>query len=207
MKCTDYRSQRSCERDNCHAGDCEWNPTFDDLGIGVCIDKQRNNCKECGKVNKDLGNADAFSDVWDYCREEATAALSTDDYPCFYDKDIKKINQGKYAVYQTGDWGTNRKDFFTKYALVLSIIPILPPWLVDRISKSERAVNFFSRLPLYLIPIIKIIVNFRSGRGFLPLAILRMEIFFTTQFQYLLLYNNCLPFLLKFKFVVFNRKV
>lgn len=97
-------------------------------------------------------------------------------------KNIIKINQGKYEVYQTGDWGTHRKNFFTNYALVLSSIPLLPKWLVERIAKSEKMINFFSRLPLYLIPIIKVTVNFKSGRGFLPLAILKMEIFFTIQF-------------------------
>ncbi len=98
------------------------------------------------------------------------------------DKDIKKINQGKYAVYQTGDWGTHRKDFFTNYALVLSSIPLLPRWLVEKISNSEKLVSIFSRLPLLLIPFIKVVVNFNSGRGFLPLAILKMEIYFTAQF-------------------------
>lgn len=98
------------------------------------------------------------------------------------DKDIEKINVGKYEIYQTGDYGTKKKDFYTNYALLITSIPVLPSWLVDRIAKSERAVAFFSRRPLYLIPIIKIIVNFRSGRGFLPLGILKMEIFFTKQF-------------------------
>lgn len=98
------------------------------------------------------------------------------------DKDIEKINVGKYEIYQTGDYGTKKKDFYTNYALLITSIPVLPPWLVAQIAKSERAVAFFSRLPLLFIPIIKIIVNFRSGRGFLPLGILKMEIFFTKQF-------------------------
>lgn len=98
------------------------------------------------------------------------------------DKDIKKINEGKYEVYQTGDWGTSKHDFFTNYALVLSSVPLLPKWLVNKIAASDKMIKLFSRLPLYLIPAIKIIVNFNSGRGFLPLAILKMEIYFTAQF-------------------------
>jgi len=60
MSCYDYKTQGSCERDNCRAGDCGWNPVFDDLGIGVCVDKRYNNCKLCDKKGTEgLTNLDA----------------------------------------------------------------------------------------------------------------------------------------------------
>lgn len=97
-------------------------------------------------------------------------------------EDIDLVNQGKSVVYQTGELVAHKKDFYTSYALLFSSIPLLPKWLVTKIAKDDRVIEFFGRLPLFLIPPVKIILNFRAGRGFLPLAILRMEIFFTKQF-------------------------
>jgi len=37
MACYDYKSQNSCERDNCVVGNCQWNSLSDDIGTGVCI--------------------------------------------------------------------------------------------------------------------------------------------------------------------------
>lgn len=98
------------------------------------------------------------------------------------EKDIKKINEGKFELYQAGNYSDHRKNFYNKYALVISCIPLMPSWLVSKIAGSEKLVNFFSRLPPHLIPIVKIIVNFKSGRGFLPLAILKIEIYYAIQF-------------------------
>lgn len=97
--------------------------------------------------------------------------------------DIKLINQGKFIVYQTGELVAHRKDFYSQYALLLTIIPLLPKRVVAKIGEDERTINFFSHLPLFLIPLVKVYLNFRIGRGFLPLAILKMEIFFTKKFS------------------------
>jgi len=88
MKCYDYKSKNACQKDNCGAGDCQWNPTFDDLGTGVCVDKKYNNCALCA-LNGTAGveNNNAASAVWDACNEEKSTALSTFMYPCFFDKD------------------------------------------------------------------------------------------------------------------------
>jgi hypothetical protein len=88
MTCYDYKNKNSCEQDNCGAGDCQWNSVYEDLGVGVCIDKRYNNCKLCS-TNGTTGieNADAASAIWDACREEKSNALSNALYPCFYDKD------------------------------------------------------------------------------------------------------------------------
>jgi len=91
MSCYDYKSQGACQRDNCGAGDCQWNTIFEDLGVGVCVDKRYNNCRLCDKKGTvGMENLDASSIIWDACREEKSNALSTQDYPCFYDKDRKQ---------------------------------------------------------------------------------------------------------------------
>lgn len=95
--------------------------------------------------------------------------------------DIKKINEGKAIVYQTGDF-SHHDDFYSNYALLLTLIPLLPKWVVERIIKSNQTIDFFGKLPLVLIPLIKIIINFKIGRGFLPFAIFKMELFFTKNF-------------------------
>ncbi len=96
-------------------------------------------------------------------------------------EDIQKINEGKSVVYQTGDF-SHHDDFYSRYGLILTISPLLPSWLAEKIVKSDKLIDFFGKLPLFLIPMIKIIINFKIGRGFLPFAILKMEIFFTKKF-------------------------
>lgn len=98
------------------------------------------------------------------------------------EKDIVKINQGKFEVYQQGYWTDRRQNFWNKYALLLSSIPLLPKWLVDKIAGSERLIGLFGRFPLYLIGVVKIIINFKAGRGFLPLHILKIEIYNAVRF-------------------------
>lgn len=97
-------------------------------------------------------------------------------------KDIGLINQGKFIVYQTGELIARKRNFYNRYALLLTSIPLLPQWLVTKINKNDKAIEFFGRLPLFLVPMVKIFLNFRIGRGFLPLAILKMEWFFTKKF-------------------------
>jgi len=90
MTCYDYKSKAACAKDNCGAGECQWNNVYEDLGVGVCIDRRYNNCKLCS-VNGTTGieNADVASLIWDACREEKSNALSNSLYPCFFDKDRK----------------------------------------------------------------------------------------------------------------------
>ena len=91
MNCYDYKSKNACQSDNCGAGECQWNTIFDDLGTGVCINENQNNCKLCDKNGTEgLGNLEATSEIWDACREEKSNALSNDLYPCFFDKDKKE---------------------------------------------------------------------------------------------------------------------
>jgi len=91
MNCYDYKSEGACRRDNCGAGECEWKPVVNDLGIGVCRDKRRNNCVLCDLLGtKGMENVNASSRLWDVCREEKSSALSTLLFPCFFDKDKRQ---------------------------------------------------------------------------------------------------------------------
>ncbi len=99
MTCYDYKSRGACEKDNCAAGVCQWNPIFEDLGIGTCIDKRYNNCRLCDtNGTQGIGTQEAISAIWDDCREEKSNALSNQPYPCFFDKDRKNSKTCNEAI-------------------------------------------------------------------------------------------------------------
>lgn len=97
-------------------------------------------------------------------------------------EDVELINRGESVVYQTGQLSSNKRDFYRRYALLLSSVPLLPKKIVALIQKSGILIRLFGYLPLFLVPFVKVILNIRIGRGFLPLSILKMEIFFTKRF-------------------------
>jgi len=92
MKCYDYRSKSSCERDNCQVGtlqnstSCRWKDTYPELGLGVCIDEQADNCGFCkSKGTSAMTNINfgAYNDIFDIYSSKKLEALSTALYPCF----------------------------------------------------------------------------------------------------------------------------
>jgi hypothetical protein len=92
MTCYDYKSKGACERDNCMVGleqepsSCRWNWVYEDLGIGVCVDKEADNCGLCkskGTTTMATINFEAFNDVFDVYSRSKLKALSTEKYPCF----------------------------------------------------------------------------------------------------------------------------
>ena len=88
MSCYDYKTEETCQRDNCGAGQCQWHNTIPDLGIGVCVDRNKANCEYCNSTGApDLQNK--FTSLWDQCTEQKSNALSTLSNICFYDKDFK----------------------------------------------------------------------------------------------------------------------
>ena len=99
-------------------------------------------------------------------------------------EDIDLINRGESVVYQTGQL-SREADFYSRYALLLTVIPLMPRQWVTRIQKSDRLIELFGHLPLFLIPLVKIILNFRIDHGFLPLSIIRMEAFYTRRIMWL----------------------
>ncbi len=114
MNCYDYRTKESCQRDNCgvgastvrvtannaaantegQSGGCEWRETIPQLGIGVCVDAQKNNCIACDQTENvggifGLDNHDAYNPVFDACTPEKAQALGRPDdaFQCFYTAD------------------------------------------------------------------------------------------------------------------------
>lgn len=98
---------------------------------------------------------------------------------------IYKINRGQTLAYQTGILSSNSEEVrnnYSKYALLLTCIPVLPAKLIEVIIKNDKLINLFSRLPLILIPVVKVFLNFRVGHGFLPFAVVKTEIFWIQRF-------------------------
>ncbi|MBI2134990.1 hypothetical protein HYU09_03290 [Candidatus Woesearchaeota archaeon] len=86
MSCYDYKSRESCESNNCNAGSCEWKPISGELGTGVCIDRNADNCKWCDSPGtEELGSSKATSMVFEQCTEEKASLISNKDNLCYYD--------------------------------------------------------------------------------------------------------------------------
>lgn len=86
MACYDYKTREACQRNNCLAGQCSWNPTFDSVGAGVCIDTRLSNCVNCDKKGTEgMENLAAFNEFYDKCSTTKAQALSTTENPCFFD--------------------------------------------------------------------------------------------------------------------------
>lgn len=91
MTCYDYKSKSACETDSCSAGmvpgaagSCEWHDTYPELGLGVCVDTEKNNCVFCSqKGNLNATNLAAYNDFFDLNTPQKVQALSTEKYPCF----------------------------------------------------------------------------------------------------------------------------
>ena len=87
MSCYDYKSQQACLKDNCGIKNCEWKYTYSELGIGVCVDKVKNNCANCeSEGTEGAANIPAYNKIYDSCsgglRLKKIDALSTDNAPC-----------------------------------------------------------------------------------------------------------------------------
>ena len=90
MKCYDYHSKASCDRDNCGIGQCAWKDVFPALGAGTCYDTRFDACNICGaSFTINANNKEGYNSVFDACTEEKAAALSTPAKTCFFDKNQK----------------------------------------------------------------------------------------------------------------------
>lgn len=84
MLCYDYKSASACSSDNCNIGNCQWIPTIPELGIGVCIDLDKNNCELCAlKGTASAANLLAYNEIFDICTLQKASASSTASYPCY----------------------------------------------------------------------------------------------------------------------------
>ncbi len=85
MSCYDYKSEASCETNNCGVGKCEWRGTNEEIGSGVCIDTQKNNCKWCDRNPAGTSGIEsnrAYNEIFESCNDEKRIALSTPAFDC-----------------------------------------------------------------------------------------------------------------------------
>jgi len=99
--------------------------------------------------------------------------------------DIEKINRGQGIVYQTGGLSAQSQDVrnnYAKYVLLITLIPILPKKFVDKVIKDDRWMRFFQKMPIFIIPILKVFLNFRVNHGFLLWTVIKTELYWTRKF-------------------------
>lgn len=97
MSCYDYKSKNACQKDNCGVGiksttrqGCQWRDLLPELGTGVCVDPQRNNCLLCdSKGTPTVQNLPAYNNIFDQCSDAKARAIgrTSDAFPCFFDSD------------------------------------------------------------------------------------------------------------------------
>ena len=110
MSCYDYKSQGSCERDNCGVGNCEWGNLHTELGTGVCVSVIEDNCKWCSKTGTEgIGSSKVTSKVFEGCTEEKTQKLSVTGYPCcFKDPGAKSCKDVVCTDYNGSNCGSSQ---------------------------------------------------------------------------------------------------
>ncbi len=90
MDCYNYKSKEACETNQCNIGSlstCEWRETIPELGVGVCIDPNRDNCRFCGSsehTTHHTPDPTGFNQVYSLCSEMQAQALSTPQFRCEY---------------------------------------------------------------------------------------------------------------------------
>jgi len=90
LGCYDYKSEGACNRNACGKGNCEWHSTagLEDLGIGVCVNTQIDNCQLCDKKGTELDgwkapNIDVYNEIFDACTQDKADALEVGGI-CFF---------------------------------------------------------------------------------------------------------------------------
>jgi len=79
MVCYDYKSSGACISDNCNVGNCQWAGVegLSSLGIGVCIDPAKDNCKYCSaQGSPGASNLGSFNTIYDICTQAKLNALT-----------------------------------------------------------------------------------------------------------------------------------
>jgi pyruvate-formate lyase-activating enzyme len=110
--------------------------------------------------------------------------------------DLYKIDRGQSIVYQTGALSAKSgelRDNYGKYALLLTMIPILPKKWIEKIASSEKNMERFSRLPVFLIPFIKLFLSFRMGYSFIYMGVINTELFWIRRFLSIKIKNFYFP--------------
>ena len=98
---------------------------------------------------------------------------------------IEQIEEGKLDnLYSTVTFSSGHKEkasSYRRYALFLSSVPLLPRKIVNMVINYPWLRNLFSKLPLSFLPFVKIVVDIKSGLGFIPFSVLRNELFYLRQ--------------------------
>ena len=85
MGCYDYKSRGSCEKDNCYVGNCEWGDLSTELGTGVCVNTNKDNCEWCDETGSgEVESYKAHSKVFEVCTAQKAGDLSVTDYTCYF---------------------------------------------------------------------------------------------------------------------------
>ncbi len=83
MSCYDYKTSQACQDDNCFVGGCEWRPLSEELGTGVCVGLEKDNCRWCDKTGTILSSK-ATSKVFEACSPQKAEKLSVDGNQCYF---------------------------------------------------------------------------------------------------------------------------
>jgi len=85
MACYDYKTEQSCNQDNCGLNGCQWKSLSSQLEIGACVSSNEYNCQWCDKKGTaSLENLRSYNDVFDVCTKEKSDALSVGDFKCYF---------------------------------------------------------------------------------------------------------------------------
>ncbi|MFH1905631.1 MAG: radical SAM protein [bacterium] len=85
------------------------------------------------------------------------------------ESDKEKINQGVFPVYYTSYCRkTKRVSNFDKFALFFTIMPLIPKKVINFLLRTHLY-KHFNKLPLILMPGVKLILNMRTGTSFMQL--------------------------------------
>ncbi len=82
--------------------------------------------------------------------------------------DKNKIDKGEFPVYTTYYKKTKKTNNFERYALFFTSIPLMPKGFVNFLINTSLY-RHFNKLPLILMPGIKLMLNMRTGTSFMQL--------------------------------------
>lgn len=98
---------------------------------------------------------------------------------------LEQIEDGKvddlYSSASISPVHKNSLSFYRKYALLLNIIPLLPKRIMSLVINNVRSRNIISKIPLSILPLVRVFVDLKGGLGFIPFSVLRNEMFYLKQ--------------------------
>lgn len=100
------------------------------------------------------------------------------------ESDVDMINKGKKNRYSS--IGITGKDDsfgdYQKYAFLITCLPLLPKKWVRKIINSKFLFTAFQRIPYFLLPFVKVIVQLKAGFGLIFFSVIKNEMFYFKNF-------------------------